>query len=207
MKNIFVYGDSISMQYGFPLMNKLEQKNVNYNRLGGGNSTDLANPIYNGISTKEMLRWVNSVEKKENTILVFNCGLHDIVHIEIDDGCQVDMNNYRQNLISIIEMARTKFCGIIFCNTTPVDDKMWNDGVNKRFTYIRYNNDVIQYNQIAEEVMKNLNIPVVDLYTATLNRKKEDDVYIDGVHVNKQTSLMHAETIINELIKNGYIDG
>lgn len=204
MMKVFVYGDSISMQYGFPLEELLSQNGLKYERLGGNNSHDLACLKYNGLSTREMLEWIKAVEIMKETILIFNCGLHDIVRSEITSECQVPLEDYRLNIEKIIAVGRTKFDKLAFCNTTPVDDERHNKGISSRF---RFNKDVLSYNNAAKMVMKKENIPVIDLYSLTMKKTGKEEIYIDHVHMKESISKIHAEKIIEELARNGYIDG
>ncbi|MFV0518770.1 MAG: hypothetical protein ACK5LY_00715 [Lachnospirales bacterium] len=204
VEKLFVYGDSISLQYGFKLKEKLDSLNINYNRLGSSNSNDLASPIYNGFSTREMIIWIKDLPIQENTLLLFNCGLHDIVHIEIDQECQVEILEYKKNLEFIIESSTKKFTNVVFCNTTPVEDKRHNSNTNVRF---RYNADVEAYNEVAQEVMNKRNVSIIDLYEITMNYSKDENIYIDHIHFNKKISHLHAQKIIEELIESDYIHG
>ena len=201
-QKVYVYGDSISMQYGYPLEKQLVDMNVSYNRKGNGNSIDLASSIYNGFSTVEMLNWLDNEPLKMDTVIVFNCGLHDILHIHKDDKCQVSEEDYKNNLKKIVDKCKKKFGGVMFCNTTPVDDERHNSGNECRF---RYNNDVIRYNDIASDVMIDKGIFIIDLYTLTNMERKSSQIYIDHIHVCKKVSELHAKKIISSLIDVGYI--
>ena len=92
MRNVFVYGDSISMQYGYPLKELLNDRGVAYERFGGGNSCDLA----------------------------------DVLRIRKGEPCQVEIEEYKTNLKHITEVACRIYEGVVFCNSTPVDDKRHN---------------------------------------------------------------------------------
>lgn len=203
MRKVFVYGDSISMQYGFPLQELLEKKGVLYNRKGGSNSNDLGNPLWNGTTTENMLLWMNDIGKHKDTILVFNCGLHDIVHVNAKETCQVLPDKYRDNLSCICEKAKALFGEIVFVNTTPVEDKRH----NTTETWVRYNKDVLYYNEIATQVMNNYSVNIVDLYSYTNEERLKKTIYIDHVHMTKEVSRMQAEMIVTKLYEWEYIDG
>lgn len=193
MNKVYVYGDSISMQYGYSLKDRLEQLGIEYNRYGEGNSLDLSSPVYNGFSTNEMLIWIMGAKTAKDTILVFNCGLHDILHINPGDPCQVPIENYEKNLRRIIELAKEKFGNIIFCNTTPVDDLRHNRDITQRF---RYNDDIKKYNDVSEGIMRKNGICMVDLYGITKRETGVQPIYIDHVHVTKHISELHTEAIL-----------
>ena len=204
MKKVFVYGDSISMQYGFPLKRLLKEDGIEYDRLGHINSRDLANPENNGISTREMKKWIDNFSEIKDSILVFNCGLHDIVHINYGDLCQVTAKEYEKNLLEIVEIGRKKFTKMIFCNSTPVEDERHNKGIEKRY---RYNADIIKYNRIAAYVMEREGIPIIDLYSITDERRQGENIYIDHVHMKESISELQAKKILDALKIWKYIDG
>ncbi|HCT89969.1 MAG TPA: hypothetical protein DF613_01100 [Lachnospiraceae bacterium] len=201
-KKIFVYGDSISMQYGFPLKEILEKRNCGYERKGGSNSTDLANPVWNGLSSHEMLDWVQQQPRRDMALL-FNCGLHDIVRGGPQKPCRTDAGTYEKNLIQICGEAKKRFSQIVFANTTPVEDS----GFDMPRGWMRFNRDVILYNRIAESVMAACGVSVIDLYTYTAALKKEFAVYRDSVHMTGRASGLQAERIVNQLAEWGIVDG
>lgn len=201
VRKIFVYGDSISMQYGFHLKEILERQGYGYDRKGGGNSLDLANPVWNGQSSVEMLCWIERQTRREE-ILLFNCGLHDIVHTDIQKPCRVSVGDYRSNLERICKKAAELFAGRIFVNTTPVDDHRR----SKSGEWVRFNRDVILYNQTAGEVMDHYQIPVIDLYTYTETLKRKMDIYQDQVHMASEASKLQAELIVKKMRERGILD-
>lgn len=79
--------------------------------------------------------------------------------------------------------------------STHVDDIRHNK--RKRGCF-RYNKDVVKYNEIANKIMKQYGIRVIDLYKFTYNLKSEN-MYRDYVHYKDEISRKQAEFIHNEL--------
>lgn len=196
-KKIFVYGDSISLQWGYHF-EKLLKKQYIYDRLGGGNSLDLADFRYNGGSSEKMKSWMDVQIRQNGTILLFNCGLHDIIRFS-NGAYAVSEKSYEDNIMIIVKKGKNIFDNIIWLSITPVDDER-----HKRFNpdFDRYNEDVIKYNTIAQRIADKENIPVIDLYGFTEMIKNEyENIYKDHVHMVKDVSDRQAEFIYNKIIE------
>ena len=195
INSIFVYGDSISMQWGIPFHEMISGE-YKYDRLGGGDSKDLADKRYNGETSRSMLEWIEQLEKKDRCELLFNCGLHDIKR-DFMGNYEVPVDEYRDNLQKIISIAKNNFDGMIWLNTTPVDDKRHMDLCSR---FVRRNKDVLSYNITAKELMDANKIPIIDLYSVVLNILDENEaVYMDHVHFNKNISKILSEVIVDSL--------
>ena len=166
VKNVLIIGDSISIGYT-PFIKKAlaPDVNVEHNR-GNGGST---------------LRGIDSVEvwsgSRQWDVIAFNFGLHDMVHKDslgkynVNGKVAVTLDEYRKNLKFIVSKLRETTATLIFINTTEVPEKA--DG--------RRVIDPSLYNQVAEQVMKENGIKVVDLYTPSLtihpNNSKPGNVH------------------------------
>ena len=114
IKRVYVYGDSISLQWGKPFSMQIEGE-FYYDRLGGGNTEDLANENFNGGSSRKMLKWAEQLrEPFDNTLLVFNCGLHDIKR-DFNGNITVPVEEYILNLKKIIAIVKKYFTDLIWC--------------------------------------------------------------------------------------------
>lgn len=189
IKSIYVYGDSISLQWGKPFC-KLIEGQYRYDRLGGSNSDNLADEACNGGSSQKMLEWAERLtEPFENTLLLFNCGLHDIKR-EFHGEISVGIEEYVSNLEKIITIAKKYFSDVIWISSTPVDDQRHLEYCKN---FIRRNEDIIRYNQRASVLMKEWSIAVIDLYSFTDQLIKcGQDVYMDHVHMTISVSEQQA---------------
>ena len=177
--NLYVVGDSISIHYG-PFHEKQLQGVMGYARKEGAKD-DLDNP--NGANGGDSSMVLDYLRDKAATdeitadLLLVNCGLHDIKTHPETGAIQVSIEDYAKNLRAIIELAATMKSQLIWIRTTPLDEKIHNaNGVG----FQRYNADHEAYNRVADEIMAEANIPVIDLHSFTANLGP--DLYIDHVH-------------------------
>jgi len=154
VKNVLIIGDSISIGYT-PLVEKALAPDI----------TVAHNPG-NGGST---IRGVENIEKwldnRQWDIILFNFGLHDLVHKDqenkydvVNGKISVPLDEYRKNLETIVAKLRETTATLYFVTTTVVPENSAGRKVE----------DPAKYNAVALEVMKKNGIEVIDLYTASL---------------------------------------
>ncbi|HOL21404.1 MAG TPA: SGNH/GDSL hydrolase family protein [bacterium] len=179
MKKIYVVGDSISIHYGPYLENYLKDFAF-YSRKEDKDDPELG---ANGGDSSAVLRFL---EQKLNSggidadIILINCGLHDIKTDPATGKKQVPPEQYRKNLYEILSVIRKLKAMPVWIRTTPCDERIHN---REGISFYRFSSDVKEYNGIADEIMQKNNVPVIDLYTFTLNSGK--DLYCDHVHFNE----------------------
>ena len=153
VKNVLVVGDSISIGYT-PVIEKALAPDIVVTHIPE-----------NGGST---VRGVEKIEKwldnKQWDVILFNFGLHDLVHKDKDNKYDVNgttavpLDEYRKNLEIIVGKLKETTATLIFVTTTVVPENSSGRKVD----------DPAKYNEVALEVMKKNSIQVVDLYTASL---------------------------------------
>ena len=167
-KSVLIIGDSISIGYT-PFIKTALSPNV-----------EVAHNPGNGGST---LRGMESMDKwldnRDWDVVVFNFGLHDMVHKDssgkydvVNGTIAVPLKEYRKNLEAIADKLNETTAKVIFVTTTMVPE-----GASGRKTA-----SVPAYNELALKVMKKKNIQVVDLYQPSLeihplNSKPKDVHY------------------------------
>ena len=166
-KSVLIIGDSISIGYT-PFIKTALSPNV-----------EVAHNPGNGGST---LRGMESMDKwldnRDWDVIVFNFGLHDMVHKDssgkydvVNGTIAVPLKEYRKNLEAIADKLNETTAKVIFVSTTMVPE-----GASGRKT-----ESVPAYNEVAVKVMKKKNIQVVDLYVPSLeihpNNSKPKDVH------------------------------
>ena len=140
----------------------------------------------------------NMVEKgKKYDLLLVNCGLHDIRVDRETLKKQVGEKIYKQNIEKIVELASRISNKLIWINTTHVNVNIHN---KREDGYLRFNKDVINYNEIAKEIMKENNIEIIDLYKFTKSIEN-DEMYKDHVHFKDNISKKQAEYIYDNIKK------
>ncbi|MCU6708727.1 SGNH/GDSL hydrolase family protein [Paenibacillus sp. J5C_2022] len=194
MKHLFVIGDSISIQYG-PYLKKFVDDRYHYDRKRGEAQAlvDLDTPVgANGGDSRMVLDYLLGEQQRsvKYDILLLNCGLHDIKTSPVTREKQVPPDKYSENLKQIIHVAQTMTDSFVWIRTTDVITEIHN-AISKPFK--RYHEDVLAYNAIADELMREYNIPMIDLYSFT--SKFGPQAYCDHVHFTEEVRHLQAAFI------------
>ncbi len=156
LPRVLLIGDSISIGYTLPVRKLLAGK-ANVHRIAvnaGPTSRGIAN-IDSWLATPAGLKW---------DVIHFNFGLHDL-RIMDHGKQQVPPEEYEKNLRVIAAKLKATGAKLIWATTTPFPDT--------GLTPPRRVADLTQYNAIASGVMKELKIPMNDLYSFALPRLAE----------------------------------
>jgi lysophospholipase L1-like esterase len=152
VKNVLIIGDSISIGYT-PYVQKALAPTISVaHNPGNGGST------IRGVDSLEV--WLDN---KEWDMVLFNFGLHDLVHkdaqnkYDVTGKVSVTLDQYRTNLEKIVAKLKETTAVLVFVTTTVVPENSAGRKVE----------DPAQYNQVALEMMKKNGIQVIDLYTAS----------------------------------------
>ena len=202
MKKIFVLGDSISIHYG-PYLEQYIKGKFLYDRKGYDEEIGDINNFgaANGGDSKQVLEYLTEHPDLDYDILLLNCGAHDI---RVWDGViQVDADLYAENLKKIISMVQMQDKKVIWISGTPIDDEKHNTICE---SCRRYDKDVQRYNAIAADIMQQMQIPVIDLYSFTKNL--DEPLYEDHAHFNipirkLQAAFIAGSVLMQEKITRG----
>ena len=199
-RNLYVVGDSISMQYG-PYLEQYLRGVFNYARKTGNEAVPQeANPYRdaNGGDSSMVLAFLQAMVAAEALlcdVLLVNCGLHDIKTAPQSGEKQVPIAEYKQNLRAIVELIAPHPMQLIWVRTTPCDERVHNV---RSSNFYRFAADCNAYNAVADEVMAAANIPAIDLYTFT--HALGDDLYCDHVHFHDYIRQLQAAFIAGWLM-------
>ncbi|WP_338358402.1 SGNH/GDSL hydrolase family protein [Yeosuana marina] len=199
---LFVLGDSISEHYGKYLEGYLKE-DFSFDRkrddLGLPKSSGIMRGS-NGGDSRSAFAYLTERFKDSSfspDVLLLNCGLHDIKVNPKDGSYQVNSEDYKKNLKAILELTKDKNVKLVWVRTTAVVDTIHNPPRRKN-SFQRHVADVIAYNKIADSLMHDANIPVIDLYTFTRNIGGEIS-YIDHVHYKDKVRELQAAYIAGSL--------
>jgi len=132
----------------------------------------------------------------EADVVLLNCGLHDIM---LQSGQPATLpDQYGANLRDIIDDLTGLYCSprIVWCSSTPISDERH----QAFWPFERRNQDVVAYNQIADEVMAAAGIEAIDLYRLVVNNDPDALLAADGAHFTDQGYQVLAEAIADYLI-------
>lgn len=184
VKNMLVIGDSISIGYTPFLEKSLAPDVVVAHNPGNGGST------VRGVENIE--KWLDN---RQWDIILFNFGLHDLVHKDqenkydvVNGKISVSLDDYRTNLETIVAKLRETTAELYFVTTTVVPE----------YSSGRKVEDPAKYNAVALEVMKKSGIKVIDLYTASLTIHPQNSKP-GNVHYTPEGYGQLASYIMNEL--------
>jgi len=164
---VLIIGDSISMGYIPEVQRRLADiAEVVHNPGNGGDSANVSAHIDD---------WLNAVEP--DTVLL-NCGLHDIKRQTGTRTYQVPIDDYRRNLLTILDCIRAADCRLLWVTTTPVIEAR-HQAVKD---FDRYNADVTDYNAMAQAIVEDAEVAVIDLHAVALQAGLETVLGDDGVH-------------------------
>jgi len=154
-KNIFLIGDSIRIGYCRTVKELLaEEAEVFYVTENCRNTQYVMTGL---------LTWIHEFSDPSKIDIVhFNCGHWDAAQFAGNEPLTTEAE-FRRNIRLIIESIRNLFpnAKIVFATTTPMNP------VNRECVCPRSTEDIIRYNQIAEEVVSEHNIPINDLFAVT----------------------------------------
>ena len=122
------------------------------------------------------------------SVVVFNCGLHDLGRTaDTNWERAIEPDAYRQNLLGVAGALKTlrPSARVIWLHTTPIDEgRMHASG---HYTdYRRKAEDVDMYNAVAQWVMEEFDIEVIDVNAAVKAAGAERLLGPDGVHFSDE---------------------
>jgi len=196
---VFGIGDSISIDYHNRLR-ELARGHYAYARKGGLKAAlkDLDRPeganAGNSEQVLDYLQQTLAAGEIDADVLLINCGLHDIKRETARHPTAIQLEAYKANLLSIIQLVRRYQKKLIWVTTTPVDEIHHRKCLH---AFYRYEKDLADYNATALEIMSKHQIPVIDLCSFT---EKQPNPYRDHVHfrpavVERQAAFIHEQLL------------
>ena len=160
LPRVLLIGDSISMGYTLPVRELLQGK-ANVHRIPeNGSSTSYG--------LKKLQLWLGDGKWD---VIHFNWGLHDLKYLDEkgkyvtpDQGKQVAPPPvYEKNLRELVVRMKTTGAKLIWCSTTPVPEGSAG----------RVKDSEIEFNRVAERVMKENGVAINDLHALAASRLAE----------------------------------
>jgi len=195
-KRVLLIGDSIRMRlrdstgYGLHAYDRLIDR------------VNLTHIPHNAGGTTPVLEYLNDWLSCRPDIVHINAGLHDLATAAPGappHRSYVAPETYAKNLRRIIEMIN--IAGVqttIWALNTPIHDQWHTTGRN----LLRLNKNVTVYNQIATEVMAELNIPVNDLFQPIIEAGLETCLMRDGVHLTHTGSALLGRIVADRILES-----
>lgn len=192
LPRVVLHGDSIRMAYAPLVAKQLEGKATIISLKNNG--TDSTNQL------KTIGQW--AIAEKPD-IVHFNCGIHDIKKDKKSGNYQTSPEQYEANLRKIVETLRKQTgATVIFALTTPiVDDRAIKQRADKSYDVL--DAGTVEYNKIAQRVMKELNVPINDLRSVCGDAAEQAKLIVpDGVHFTPEGNAKLAKAVAEMVEKN-----
>jgi lysophospholipase L1-like esterase len=162
LPNVLIIGDSISIGYTLEVRALLAGKaNVFRPVSADGKNAENCSGTTKGV--KSVDRWLAG---RKWDVIHFNFALHDLKHVsqpgedtatsKTEDPQQANLEQYRQNLETIVQKLQTTGARLVFATTTPVAPGTSNP--------LREPEAPPRYNAAASEIMKKHDIRINDLF-------------------------------------------
>ena len=140
-------------------------------------------------------------------IVHINAGLHDLTFSFTGDKPTASYNSpdeYAENIRWIVETLRKNGVStVIWGLNTPVHEE-WHKyvpGTGKKRKIGRKNDTIRLYNDVARDVMRDLDVPVTDMFTPLWQEGVDKVLLPDGVHLNHRGSQILGELVASAVLK------
>ena len=183
-----------------PHLEALIGKSVAYARKGGVSGIPTSGAevyIQNGGDSGRVLECVENEKARgglEGDIIILNSGLHDVKTNRLTGEIQVPIGDYIRNVTATIDVLLEGGLAILWVNSTPVE---YDRHYSLNTDFLRYNRDVVKYNDAAQEIMERYNIYTIDLYSFC--GEIEGNIYCDHVHFAEEVRMLQASFIAGHI--------
>ncbi len=187
MQTVMLIGDSIRIGYQDGVCRRLASRAQVYG------------PSSNGGTSRNILdhmdEWLGT---NKPDVIYINCGLHDLRREFGSEVSAVPLNEYAENVRSILQRLRKQTGAAVACAlTTPVNQE-WH---HKNKPFDRFEADVTAYNLAAAGAANEAGVPVNDLFTVVMKNGRDELLQPDGVHFKPAGYEIIAEQVSGFILK------
>ena len=185
MRRVILIGDSIRIGY----------QDVVRQQLGG--IAEVWSPEESCGDSSNVLKHLEEwVISRLPDVIHINCGLHDLKREFGASETAVPIRLYEENVRHILGRLKSKTSAdIIWASTTPVNESLHHR--NKEFD--RFEADVLSYNRIANQVARDLQVPINDLFSLMDGAGPENYLQDDGVHFTVEGYLLLGKEVADSI--------
>lgn len=143
------------------------------------------------------------IDEEEKILILIEIGINDSQFVLAENKHRVSPEEYKENLLKLIEKSKQYKAALIFVGLTPVNDTKvdptpWTPGKSYRLEFVE------KYEKILKEVSQEQNIPFIEI----MGKFKEKDYknhLTDGLHPNTEGHQVMYETAKEYLLEKGLI--
>lgn len=163
--------------------------------VSGDNTEDLLHRFETEIKAR--------IEEDEKTQMIIAIGINDLQFDPSENKHRVSPEDYKENLIKLIEISKKYNANIMFVGLTPVDDNLvdpipWKQESSYRLEFVQ------KYDGILKDVCREQNIPYVELLSKFME-KDFKTLLTDGLHPNTEGHKLVFEEVKKYLEENARI--
>lgn len=199
LPKVLVIGDSIAGGYFSFVEEELEGKALLFKPVVINDKGDSTSCEGTTKGMEHIERWIGDTKWD---VIHFNFGLHDIKHIDPENGRnsknlnhphQASPNQYGQNLKRIVRKLKASGANLIFATTTPYPDELGKQMRSPGMPKV--------YNEVALKIMKKNDIVINDLYGYVLPRMDELQRH-KNVHFTEEGSRILGNKVAKAILDN-----
>ena len=218
MVNILVFGDSVTHGAWDPeggwvqrLRKFLDQKTVTRPEFWNEDFFQVYNlgvSTVKGENSGRLLKRLDAElrarsEHDETNIVILSIGKNDSCFIGETSNFSVPLEQFRENILRIIDIALTYTSALIFVSTAPIDESKTNPV--KWEINLHYKNEyLIKFNEAAQSVCNEKGLLFIDIYSP-LSKLDYKSLLADGLHPNSKGHELIFQEVIKSLEKNKLI--
>lgn len=143
------------------------------------------------------------IDEEEKTLIIIEIGINDSQYVLDENKHRVSPEEYRNNLLRLIEKSIQHQADLIFAGLTPVDDSKvdptpWTPGKSYRLEFVE------KYEKILKEVSQEQNVPFIE-NMSKFKEKGCKNLLTDGLHPNTEGHQVMYEVAKEYLSEKGLI--
>lgn len=141
-------------------------------------------------------------DEEEDTLILIEIGINDSQFVLDEGNHRVSPEEYRKNLLTLIDKSKQYGASLILVGLTPVDSRVdptpWTPGKTYKLEFVK------KYEEILKEVSQKQQVPFIEL----LSKFPEDNyqaLLTDGLHPSTEGHRIMFEEVKNYLLKRGLL--
>lgn len=205
LPKLFVIGSSATLLLG-PYLQQMTAGVFSYSRKGEEASeireafTDLDVPQGASAGDSSMvLEYLKALDQTgafKPDIVLIHVGMHDIKRNSQTGRNQVPLEDYRRNVGEIVEWFKARNIRLVWMRIGPLDEALHNA---RSKAFHRYQSDLDAYNEAADAIVNENNVPMLDLPEFTRTLGPMDQLLKDHIHFKDDIVRLQAAFIAGYL--------
>lgn len=138
------------------------------------------------------------IDEEEKTLILIEIGINDSQFVLEENQHRVSPEEYRKNLLTLINKSKQYEASLIFIGLTPVDLRVdptpWTPGKTYRLEFVK------KYEEILKEVSREQNIPLIEVMSK-FPEERYQELLVDGLHPSTEGHRIIFEEVKKYLVE------